>query len=130
MSTEDEFTGPASSTGVDYKAHLGALLLFDVHSLEVGVKTSLGEKDAIRCDLAVLDGPDKGEEHKDVLVFPRVLISQLRGNVGRKVLGRLGQGEAKPGQNPPWKLSDPTEADMATAREFLAAASAAASPPF
>jgi hypothetical protein len=35
------------------------------------------------------------------------------------VVGRLGQGCAKPGRNAPWTLDDPTEADLAEAEAFL-----------
>lgn len=131
MSTfEQEFSAPGTASGISWDTYKGHLLLFTVDRLETGVKTSLGDKDAIRADVAVLDGPDAGEIITDTLVFPRVLIGQLKAKVGGgKVLGRLGQGEAKPGQNPPWKLSDFTEADAELAKAHLSK-TAASAPPF
>jgi len=36
------------------------------------------------------------------------------------VLGRLGKGNAKPGQNPPWTLAPATDADKAVGERYLA----------
>lgn len=128
MTNTDPFEAPATAVGIDYKELNGALLLFSVTSVETGVVTSLGEKDAVRCNVAVLDGPQAGQTYDDTLIFPRVLIGQLRSRVGGMVLGRLGQGAAKPGQNPPWKLAEPTDDDKAKGRAHLAANAPA--PPF
>ena len=128
MSTStDEFASPATSSGIKWEDYNGALLLFDVTKQEMGVQTSFGLSDPIRANVTVLDGPKAGEEIADTLVFPKVLIGQLRANVGKKVLGRLGQGEKKPGQSAPWKLLDATEDDKAVARAHLAKNAA---PPF
>ena len=63
---------------------------------------------------------------------PKVLAVQLRPRIGQKVLGRLGQGQAKPGQDAPWVLAEATESDVDVALAFLAkiAAPVAAAPPF
>jgi cytosine/adenosine deaminase-related metal-dependent hydrolase len=71
-----------------------------------------------RCDIAVLDGDCKGDVYADTLIFPRVLIGQLRPNIGKKVLGRLGQGTAKPGQSAPWTLLASSDDDKATAVKY------------
>lgn len=128
----DPFATPGSSAGVDYKELNGRLLLIEPLTLETGVKTSLGDKDAVRANIVVLDGPDAGTEHNDTLVFPRVLIGQLRSRIGQKVLGRLGQGTAKPGQNAPWMLSEATDADRKIGVEWLANSTLASTgqPPF
>ena len=129
----DPFATPAApSGGIDLKDHLGALLLFTVHSVEEGIQTVHGASSAIRCDVAVLDGANKGDEHADTLIFPKVLQSQLRKAVGQKVLGRLGQGQAKPGQSAPWILTDPTDEDRKAGVEYLSNgfAAPAASAPF
>ena len=117
----DDFESPATATGLKYETYKGALLLITVEKLETDIQTSFGPKDAIRGDVTVIDGEHAGEVTRDTLIFPRALIGQLRPNVGKKVLGRLGQGVAKPGQQPPWKLSDPTDADKALAWAVLAA---------
>jgi len=115
-----DFNDPATPTGIDYEQLNGSLLLFTVHSVEEGVNTSFGLKNPVRADVAVLDGEHKGEVFADTLVFPLVLIGQLRGNVGSMVLGRLGQGNAKPGQKPPWRLTAATDAERAVGQKYLA----------
>jgi hypothetical protein len=132
----DPFATPGSTTGIDYASLNGRLLLVDPASLEANVKTSLGEKEAVRATITILDGGDAGSVLADGLVFPRVLIGQLRSRMGQKVLGRLGQGVAKPGQSPPWTLSEATEADKAVGLKWLAtglatpAAASSKEPPF
>ena len=130
----DPFATPAAPTGgIDLKEHKDALLLFTVHGVEEAIQTSYGESSAVRCDVAVLDGDHAGDEHADTLIFPKVLQSQLRKAVGQKVLGRLGQGTAKPGQSAPWILTDPTDADRKVGTDYLAKgfqAPAASSAPF
>lgn len=116
----DEFNSPSTATGIDYKAINGALLLITVNGVEESIKTSYGDTTAVRADVVVLDGSSKGEVFGDTLLFPKVLVSQTRSQVGKKVLGRLGQGNAKPGQSAPWTLSEATDADKETARKYLA----------
>lgn len=118
MST-NPFAAPASASGIEWKNLLGRLLVIEPHSVEKDIPTSLGPKDAVRADVHVIDGTP--ESHADVLVFPRVLISQLSPKVGEKVLGRLGQGNAKPGQSAPWLILDATEADVAAGVAWLEA---------
>jgi hypothetical protein len=119
MSTTEGFAAPATASGIKWEDYKGHLLMFDVKAQEVGMTTAFGNADPIRADIAVLDGPEAGETISDTLVFPRVLISQLKPNVGRKVLGRLGQGAAKPGQSAPWTLSDATDEDKTIARTYV-----------
>ncbi|MFC5996928.1 hypothetical protein ACFQE5_22210 [Pseudonocardia hispaniensis] len=127
--SDDLFDGPGSSSGISWEEINGRLLLITPHSVETGIKTSYGDTDAVRADVVVLDGPDAPDEYADTLIFPRVLQGQVRKNAGtgRMNLGRLGQGNKKPGQSPPWMLGDPTDADKAIARNYLAQNS---QPPF
>lgn len=129
------FAAPAAASGLDLNALNGHLLLITPHKVEEGITTSFGPKDAIRADVVVLDGSDAGTEHADTLLFPLVLIGQLRSRCGQKVLGRLGKGQAKPGQAAPWKLTEATDADQQLGlaylnRTQLAAPAAAGNPPF
>jgi hypothetical protein len=96
----------------------GALIRVDVVEALTGVTTSFGVSDPIRCNVAALDGALKAQTWDDTLVFPKVLASQLRGSVGKVVLGRLGRGTAKPGQSAPWLLSAPTGEDIAVAQKY------------
>jgi hypothetical protein len=120
--TSDLFDDPASASALDLTELNGRLLLVEPLRVETGIKTTLGEKDATVVNLHELDGPNSGEVHEEAFVWPRVLQVQLRSKVGtgRYVLGRLGQGVAKPGQNPPWKFAEATDDDKELARKYLA----------
>jgi hypothetical protein len=118
--SNDEFDSPGSVTGVEWAELNGRLLLIQPHSSEE-IDTVHGRSKAVRADIVVLDGPGAPEEIIDTLIFPKVVSGQVRGNVGtgRRNLGRLGQGNKKPGQTAPWILADPTDADKAVARAYL-----------
>ncbi len=115
-----EFAAPASSAGLDFNEMNGHLVVVEVEGHETGIVTANGERDAIR---GILHDVDAAETHEDVLIFPKVLVSSLKPRVGQKVLGRIGQGVAKPGQNPPWIIED-ASGDQAAAKragDYLAA---------
>lgn len=118
----DQFDGPGSATGITWADLNGRLLLITPHEKDVTVNTAFGESAAVRADVVVLDGLEAGEEYADTLIFPKVLQGQVKGNAGtgRMNLGRLGQGQKKPGQSAPWMLGDPTDADKDVARRYLA----------
>lgn len=127
MTSTDEFSSPASAVGITWNDLNGRLLLFTVHAQETDVQTNFGPANPIRADVVVLDGDQAGESYDDTLVFPKALIGQLKPRIGGKVLGRLGQGAAKPGQSPPWLLHDATDEDKKVGRDWL---SKNAPPPF
>ena len=117
---DNPFAAPAPpASGIKWENLNGRLLLIEPKAIEAGIATNFGDADAVKADVAVLDGDDKGTEYKDSLVFPKVLQSQLRQQIGLKVLGRLGQGTPKPGQSPPWILQDATPDDQQTGIKFL-----------
>lgn len=132
------FDTPGSANAIQWKDLNGALLLFTVTGQEFDMPTKFtkpGEKgaDPVRVDLIVLDGPQSGETYEDTLVFPRGLIGQLKSKVGSRVLGRLGQGQAKAGQDPPWLLTAATPEDEKVARAALSGATTSAgkdTPPY
>lgn len=121
----DPFEDPVTATPLPYSELQGSLLLFRVLSYEEHVPTSFTEpgtkSPAIRANVTALDGPRAGENYVEVLVFPKKLQAQLRGRVGKMVLGRLGQGEARKGQNAPWELIAATPQDKAKAMAATAA---------
>lgn len=123
--TNDEFAAPSTATGITWVDLKGDLLIVKPYSLEVGIKTVHGLSDAMRADVIVLDGDDAGTAYLDTLIFPKVLTSQVKSSIGGMVLGRLGQGAKKPGQSPPWMLSEATEDDKTIARAYIAATSEA-----
>jgi hypothetical protein len=112
------FAAPASASGIQWSDLLGRLLVIEPKGVEKDIQTSLGAKDAVRADVHVIDGPSPSS-HDDVLIFPRVLISQTSSKVGEMVLGRLGQGQAKPGQSAPWQIQAPSEQDIAAGVAWL-----------
>jgi hypothetical protein len=135
------FNDPTSSDLLPLDELIGALLLFVVYEETDPINTVHGPQTAVRADVVVLDGEKEGEQFDDSLIFPRVLKAQLRRSAGgMMVVGRLGQGNKKPGQNPPWTLAAATDADKAVATKWVnsnghpaevkAEAEAAASKPF
>lgn len=133
------FAAPsAPSGGIDFKDYNGALLLIDVLGVEdhvPTVHTKPGEKSpAVRANVVVLDGPQAGTKYDDTLIFPKILQSQTKTHVGEKVLGRLGQGTAKPGQSAPWQLAEASAEDVAKAQAWVTQNSqpavTSAAPPF
>lgn len=117
----DEFEDPAEpGGGIEWTPLANRLLLFTVHSVEQNINTAFGVKDAVRADVVVLDGPTAGEAFPNTLVFPGVLIGQLKTKTGRQVLGRLGYGQAKAGQKPPWKLEAATDDEKQRAMAYRA----------
>lgn len=115
------FTPPAPpGSGITWQDLSGALLLVRPMSVESGIKTAYGEADAVRADVIVLDGPQAGTEYLSTLVFPKLLANQLSRSLHQQVLGRLTQGAAKPGQSPPWLLSEATPQDVQVGQAYLA----------
>lgn len=116
-------------TKVEWADFEGKLFVIEPLALETGITTvhsiEKGDTDAVRANAWVLKSKDgsKYEEFEDTLVFPRVLIGQLRKAIGKSVVvGRLIKDteNQRRGQKPPWKLADPSEADMKAASSFWA----------
>lgn len=128
--TTTEYADPSSGSGdkLPLAELQGALLRIEVLEALTDVVTSFGPANPVRARVIPLDGEHKKTIFDDTLIFPRVLVSQLKGNVGRVVLGRLGKGTAKPGQSAPWTLIAATDDDKqlaAKAEAWLASQSAA-----
>lgn len=116
-----EFVSAAPpSGGITWADHKGQLLVVEPTSIETDIQTSFGAADAVKANVYVITGPGTSEDYDDCLVFPKLLASQLKGQIGHKVVGRLGQGQAKPGQSAPWLLEAATEDDLKKAQEWLA----------
>lgn len=76
------------------------------------------DKDAVVLDLVVLTmaGPDgTALALNGVSWINTKLIGSLKTQIGRLVLGRMVQGQAKPGQNAPFELQDATNDPAAVA---------------
>lgn len=119
MST-NPFAAPAPATGgIDLKTLLGSLLIIEPHSIEDGIQTVHGPSTAVRATVHVVDGPQADTVYEDALLFPKVLQGQLKSRIGQKVLGRLGQGVAKPGQSAPWVIQEAEAADIQAGTDYL-----------
>jgi len=116
-----QFATPAASSGIDWSELNGCLLVVEPSEIVKSISTNLGLTDAVRANVTVVDGAKAGTKYDDTLVFPKVLQSQLNSRIGQKVLGRLGQGQAKPGQSPPWMLNPGSPEDEQKAVAFLSA---------
>lgn len=110
--------------GVNWEDFKGKLLVVEPLEVEhmVTAFSKGAEQECVRANVYVVLSKDgsKHEDFEDTLIFPRVLISQVKKKIGKIVVGRLGQGQAKPGQDPPWTLAEATGPDMKAARLFLA----------
>lgn len=123
MSANPFATPAPPGGGIKWDEINGSLLLAEPISYEEHIPTThtkAGEKSpAVRATITVLDGPKAGEVYEDTFVFPKMLQGQLRPKIGEKVLGRLIQGAAQQGKNPPWLLAEATEQDVATGVAYL-----------
>jgi hypothetical protein len=114
------FAAPAPpGSGIKWDELSGRLLLIEPTAVKTEIKTSFGDADAVVADIAILDGDTKGDTYPEALVFPKVLQGQLRSKLGEKVLGRLAQGQAKPGQSAPWLLNEATADDIQVGVRYL-----------
>lgn len=118
--SDDYVSAAPPSGGITWEDHNGKLLIVEPLALESDIQTAFGLSDAVRANVYVLTGPNEAEEFPDCLIFPKLLQGQTRGQVGKKVVGRLGQGVKKPGQNAPWVISEATPEDIEKAKAYLA----------
>jgi hypothetical protein len=109
-----EFAAPSTGGGSLRPADVeGHLLVVEPSEYVASIATSFGEKDAIRVTVHDISAQ---ETHEDVLLFGTALIGSLKSQIGKRVLGVMGKGTAKPGQAPPWLLVDAsTSADAVKA---------------
>lgn len=100
--------------------HLGGLLIFFPTELRRGVKIQDREADAVACSKIV--NLDTGAVMANPLVFGSALVPNVSGGVPDGiVLGRLTQGVAKGGNNPPWILQPHDQDDLKRCLEWLEA---------
>jgi hypothetical protein len=100
-------------------AHNGHLMLFFPSQYDQNIPTVNGTADAVTTRIVDLD---TGQVLDDAKVWGKAMVPQLKGAIpDGMVLGRLGQGQSKGGNNPPWILHPHTEQDVARAEQWLAA---------
>lgn len=108
---------PAASWEFGLADHVGTLAFFVIGGVHSGVWTSFGEKDAIRCALVMLDGPEAGKEFEDIMIFNSRVVSRLRSAPGQVILARIAVVQGK-GTQQPIELLDPTPADNQLAQSW------------
>lgn len=100
-------------------AHNGHLMLFFPSQFDQNIPTVNGTADAVTTRIVDLD---TNQVLDDAKVWGKAMVPQLKGAIpDGMVLGRLGQGQGKGGNNPPWILHPHTEQDVARAEQWLAA---------
>lgn len=100
--------------------HVGELVVFIGTNLEPEVKTAFGVTSAARVDVTVpLDGDEAGTVYRNSLLFGKVLVPSLTNADGDIVVGRIAMGEAKPGQNAPYILEDPSKKEEKAVLQWL-----------
>lgn len=94
---------PAGGDSLPLKDIAGHYVIVKPLEFVPAVPTVHGPTDAIRVNVADLS---TGTHHLNVLWFGRAVVPSLRQSIGAPgfILGQVAQGEAKPGQDPPWIL--------------------------
>lgn len=104
------FGDPSQGDQFKNAEHLGELVAF-VSPSRVMVTTVHGEQESTVCRyIVVLDGPDKGTVFDNSIVFGNLGRDAWSNGSHKVVIGRVAQGQAKPGQSAPFILQ-PAEAD-------------------
>lgn len=97
----------------------GVLLLIYPKAYDPAAATTFGDSAAADCDVIVVDRIDPATGvpsfFQNARLFGNLALS-VRDSIGSQVLGRLGQGPNTKG-NPPWILTDYTDADQALAMQ-------------
>lgn len=127
----DEWGLAASATGPDYKELLNKLVVFKPTDFNKDVKTENGVKNAITADVFVVDEKEKKvvSHLRQTMIFPAVLVSQLKSSMNKFVPGVLVQGKVKMDADgkpmkddsgkeyaPSWEIKDPSELQLMTAK--------------
>jgi hypothetical protein len=103
MQFDAPLQGGGSLKAADVEGHV---LVVEPSEYVPSIATSFGEKDAIRVTVHDIT---TSETHTDVLLFGTALIGSLKSQIGKRVLGVMSKGVAKPGQSAPWILVDASQ---------------------
>lgn len=120
------FSDPASGDRLNPRDILGQLMIILPTEYVEGIATQYknprradGLSDAIKVDVVTLDliNPETNTNiWRGALWFQNQLIVSLKPKIGALVLGRMGQGAAKPGQNPAFVINPASQDTTAVAR--------------
>lgn len=118
----DPFDTASGMSGERVANLVGELLLITPLEFMPDFSTSVGKSDTVRVDLVILSGDRAGEEVPGMLVFQQALVRDLKRSLekGSKFfLARLGIGNKKPGQNPPYIFLQLEDDDRAVGVKYL-----------
>lgn len=91
----------------DIEGHVLLVVPVEFHEHIPNVNTKVGEKSpAIRVNVADLSAPGGPATYRGALWFNALLHGGLRRQLGETILGQMSKGQANPGKNPPWQLTD------------------------
>lgn len=110
---------PSESDFFQIKDHVGALVLVAVNEYLPSFPTSMGPSQAIRAEIAVVDGPGVGKRYPDAMLFNKKIVPQLRSSIGTTILARISTGDAKPGQSAPYILAKAGLGDADKANAYV-----------
>lgn len=110
------FGTPSQSASLPLNDLQGEALIFLPTEVVNDIETVHGKANAVRATVIIASGATAGEVYADSLIFPKILQSAIRNDVGtgKPVLGKLGKGQAKPGKNAPWTLEEVSDAATLT----------------
>lgn len=118
----NDWDDPAEPDFFVIKDHVGSLVIIAVNEFFEKMSTSMGERDTIKAEIAVVDGPGKDKRFPDGLLFGAKIVPQLRAKLGgAPVLGTIGRGTAKAGQSAPYILIPASDEDKAKASNWVKA---------
>lgn len=113
------WTDPGESDFFKIKNHVGALALIAVSEYVPNMTTTMGPTQAIRAEVAIVDGAGAPNRWSDVLLFNKKLVPQLKNQVGSTILARIVEGPAKPGQSAPYELAKAMRDDAELANKYV-----------
>lgn len=114
-----EFNAPGKADYFEIKKYVGALALIAVNEYLPAFTTTMGVSKAVKAKVAILDGPYAGDVYPDAMFFGKKIVPQMSGQIGSVMLGRIGQGQARPGQSAPYQLDDFTPEDAKLANDWV-----------
>lgn len=115
---------PPPSTGIKWEDFEGRLFLIEPLEEVKGLTTVhskvQGDTTAVRANVYVRSSKTEWTDYEDTLIFPKILQSQTRRQIGSLVVGRLTKDASRKqaGKNAPWVLGEANAADLKLASEY------------
>jgi len=116
-----QFSKPGSTSDMfALRDYVDELILFQPLELTEVNTIYAADTPMVVCNITVLTGPDEGKQIASAGIFNKLVLGQMKTELGNNVLGRVGRGKAKAGQDAPFLIVDPTKQDLAIAEKFFA----------